>query len=78
MEPVTELFSQPGCGPCIAVERELKKHGIEYVKHNIRKDPNAAQRLRDMGYTSTPVTVGPDGRSFPGFNRARIKALLDG
>lgn len=77
MDPVTELFSQPGCQPCKAVERQLIKHGIPYIKHDVTLDPNAHQRVTDMGYTTTPVTLAPDGTSFTGLHLGKIRALKD-
>lgn len=72
---ITELFSQPNCQPCKAVERQLIKHNIPYIKHDVTTDENAYQRVIDMGYTSTPVTLAPDGTSFAGVHLGKIRAL---
>lgn len=74
-QPLTELFSQPNCQPCKAVERQLIKHNIPYIKHDVTTDENAYQRVIDMGYTSTPVTLAPDGTSFAGVHLGKIRAL---
>src|SRR5699024_6420152 len=34
-QPVTELFTQPGCMPCKAVERKLVQYSIPYIVHDI-------------------------------------------
>jgi len=76
-QPVTELFTQPGCMPCKAVERKLNQYGIPYVVHDITRDENARERVRTLGYTQTPVVIAPDGSSFSGLHPAKIKALRD-
>ena len=53
-QPVTELFTQPGCQPCKAVEQKLVQYGIPYVVHDISTDENARERVRALGYTQTP------------------------
>ena len=40
-QPVTELFTQPNCQPCKAVERKLNQYGIPYIVHDISIDENA-------------------------------------
>ena len=77
MNDVTELFSKPGCQPCRAVERELNKHGIPYIKYDVTVDDNAHQRVVDMGYSAVPVTLTPDGKSFHGLHLGKIRALKD-
>ena len=76
-QPITELFTQPGCQPCKAVERKLNQYGIPYVVHDISTDENARERVKVLGYTQTPVIIGPDGSSFSGLHPAKIKALRD-
>lgn len=77
MNPVTELFSKPGCYPCKSVEARLIKYGIPYIKHDITQDADAYDRVRQLGYSGVPVIIQPDGESFHGYQPARIKALLD-
>ena len=76
-QPITELFTQPGCMPCKAVERKLVQYGIPYITHDISRDENARERVKALGYTQTPVVIGPDGRSFSGLHLGKIKALRD-
>ena len=76
-QPITELFTQPGCMPCKAVERKLNQYGIPYVVHDISTDENARERVRALGYTQTPVVLASDGTSFSGLHPAKIKALRD-
>ena len=76
-QPITELFTQPGCQPCKAVEQKLAQYSIPYVVHDISRDENARERVLALGYTQTPVVLAPDGRSFSGLHSGKIKALRD-
>ena len=76
-QPITELFTQPGCMPCKAVERKLVQYGIPYIAHDISTDENARERVKALGYTQTPVVLAPDGTSFHGLHLGKIKALKD-
>ena len=76
-QPVTELFTQPGCMPCKAVERKLNQYGIPYITHDISRDENARERVNALGYIQTPVVIAPDGTSFSGLHLGKIKALKD-
>ena len=76
-QPVTELFTQPGCMPCKAVERKLNQYGIPYIIHDISRDENARERVQALGYAQTPIIIGPDGTSFSGLHLSKIRALKD-
>ena len=76
-QPITELFTQPGCQPCKAVERKLVQYGIPYIVHDISTDENARERVRALGYTQTPVVLASDGTSFSGLHLGKLRALRD-
>ena len=76
-QPITELFTQPGCMPCKAVERKLNQYSIPYIIHDISRDENARERVKALGYTGVPVVLRPDGESWHGYQPAKIKAVLD-
>ena len=76
-QPITELFAQPGCMPCKAVERKLVQYGIPYITHDISADENARERVKALGYTQTSVVLASDGTSFSGLHLGKIKALKD-
>ena len=76
-QPITELFTQPGCMPCKAVERKLNQYGIPYITHDISTDENARERVRALGYTQTPVVLASDGTSFSGLHLGKIRSLRD-
>ena len=72
------VYGRPGCPMVPPVRNYLDEAGVEYVFLNIREDPSAAARLRELagGFESVPTVVLPDGRVFvePGVGRLR-KAL---
>ena len=74
---LTELFSQPNCQACKAVERKLAQYGIPYIVHDISTDDNARERVKALGYTQTPVVLASDGTSFSGLHLGKIRALRD-
>ena len=76
-QPITELFTQPGCQPCKAVERKLVQYGIPYIIHDISTDENARERVQALGYTQTPIVIAPDGTSFSGLHLGKIRSLRD-
>ncbi len=54
----------------------LSEMNVPFVEHNIRRDPEARQRMIDLlGMEAVPVTL-IDGQMVIGFDRARIEALL--
>ena len=76
-QPITELFTQPNCQPCKAVERKLNEYSIPYIVHDITRDENARERVQALGYTQTPVIIAPDGTSFSGLHLGKIRSLRD-
>jgi mycoredoxin len=55
------VFWRPGCGFCMALERELGRKGVTYARRNIWEDPDAAAFVRSVarGNETVPtVTVG--------------------
>lgn len=54
------VYSQPGCGPCIAVTRHLRKAGVGFEVRDVRADETAAAEVARLGYQGTPVVVAGD------------------
>jgi glutaredoxin len=71
------LYTQPGCGPCVAVKSALKRYGIDHTIINVREDEAAMSRLIELGYQGTPVTETADGEHWYGLNMDRIKNLAE-
>lgn len=75
--PVT-LFTQPGCGPCMATKRHLDKLGIQHTVVDIRQDETAGNMLAARGFTGTPVVIADTSegeRSWQDYRPADIAAL---
>lgn len=54
----------------------LSEMNVPFVEHNIRRDPDARQRVVELlGMEAVPLTL-IDGQMIIGFDRARIEALL--
>ncbi|CPR93656.1 glutaredoxin family protein [Mycobacteroides abscessus] len=58
------LFTQPGCGACVFVAKDLDAAGIEFVARDVRTDADAAAELVAMfsvrhpgRIPTTPVVV---------------------
>ena len=72
------LYTQPGCGPCMATKRALDKAGIPYEVRDVQADEEAAERLRELEYPGTPVVevTTPHGSyHWHGFRKDKIDHL---
>lgn len=58
------VFGRPGCPMVPPVRRFLEEAGVAYTYRDVRADPEAAVRLRELagGFESVPTVVLPDGR----------------
>ena len=50
----------PALGSCAGCETHTWAHGDTYTERNIRTEPEALDQLRQLGYSSVPVTVVGD------------------
>lgn len=75
------VYGRPGCPGVSPVLRLLESADAAYQYVDIRQDPAAAARLRELtgGYESVPTVVMPDGRVLvePGTLKLR-KVLQEG
>lgn len=75
------LFTQPGCGGCYAAAADLRRSGIPFTERNVRTDPDAAEKVRQLyqeyrepgQVPETPVIV-LDGE--PYFGAVELHAYL--
>ncbi len=74
IEPVVTLYSQPSCGPCVGVESYLKRSMIPYLKVDITQDAAALERIKNLGYTGTPVIEHPEGH-FKGYDPEKLEGI---
>lgn len=70
------VYSQPGCGPCIAVTRHLRKAGVGFEVRDVRQDEQAAEEVAALGYQGTPVVVAGDMHTH-GYRRDWLDQVVD-
>lgn len=73
------MYWRPGCGFCMALERQLLKNNIAFEKRNIWDDPEAAAIVRSVarGNETVPtLTIGE--QSFVNPSIDQVKAALVG
>lgn len=73
------VYGRPGCPGVPPVLRLLDAAGAEYEYINIREDPDAADRLRQItgGYESVPTVVLPDGRAMVEPGTLKLRQALE-
>lgn len=71
------VYGKPtGCYGCKFTKETMDRLGIEYREVDVTADPEAYDYIsRDLGYSSVPVVVAPDGSHWSGLDPDRIKAL---
>lgn len=69
------VYSQPGCGPCVAVKRHLKAAGAVFEVRDVRADETAAAEVAALGYQGTPVVVAGDQHVY-GYRRDWLDAVI--
>ena len=70
------VYSQPGCGPCIAVKRHLRGAGVGFEVRDVRADEQAAAEVAALGYQGTPVVVAGDMHTY-GYRAEWLDAVVD-
>lgn len=68
------VYTKPACVQCNATYRALDKKGITYQSVDISQDPEALDRLRDLGYMQAPVVI-TDQDHWSGFRPDKIEEL---
>lgn len=68
------VYSKPGCVQCDATERQLMRHGVQFITVDLTQHPGALKRIKDLGYRQAPVVVA-DGTHWSGFRPDKIKSL---
>jgi glutaredoxin-like protein NrdH len=53
----------------------MDKIGVEYTTVDITKDPEALDKLIEMGYKAAPVVMTEDGEHWSGFQPEKINEL---
>jgi glutaredoxin-like protein NrdH len=74
-----DVYSRPNCMPCKMTKRALHDAGATYTEHDVSADPDAAQRVRDLGYAAVPVVTVtlPDGLDhWHGYRAEKLAAAV--
>jgi glutaredoxin-like protein NrdH len=50
-----QVYSTAGCVQCSATYRKLDEYKVPYRVIDVSEDPNAAEKLKELGYTQAPV-----------------------
>lgn len=72
------VFSKPDCVQCDGTLRALAKRGIQHKTVDLTQNPEAVEKVRDLGHQRVPVVLveDTDGRDhWSGFRPDRISAL---
>lgn len=71
---ITLWTNGPACVQCSATKREFDRRGIIYTERDLRRNPKAVERFKDMGLTAAPI-VETDAKRWSGFRLEKIKSL---
>lgn len=71
---MTTVYTKDNCVQCDMTKRLMDKVGIEYDVINISQNPEALDKLIELGYRAAPVVI-TDGDSWAGFQPDKISDL---
>jgi glutaredoxin-like protein NrdH len=80
---VVTVYSLPAsiCVRCRAVEISTRRKGIEVVKVELDKNPDAMTYIKSLGYAEAPVIVVTEGDEvvdhWSGYSEERITSLKE-
>ncbi len=69
------VYTKEDCNPCKATKRRLVKRGINFQEVDIEANPEALDRIKELGYLGVPVVVTPES-DWNGFKPDLIDALV--
>lgn len=71
------LYVKAGCPWCREAVDYLDEHGYQYQQIDVRRDPTAMARMRELsGQSLTPTLVVDDGLLLPDFDTGQLEAFL--
>ena len=71
---MTTVYTKNNCVQCDMTKRLMDKVGIEYDTVNISENPEALDKLIQLGYRAAPVVI-TENDSWAGFNPDKIAEL---
>ena len=69
---MTTVYTKPDCVQCKLTFKHLNKFGVSYQKHDVTTDPDAYQKVQELGYTSLPVVITPNGEHWAGYRPDKL------
>lgn len=72
---MTTVYTKNNCVQCDMTKRLMDKMGIQYDTINISEDPDALNKLIELGYKAAPVVMTDSGDSWAGFQPDKIGDL---
>lgn len=69
------VYSKPACVQCDMTYRALKNLGVAYETRDITQDPEALEKIKNLGYLQAPVVMAGD-EHWSGFQPDKIKTLV--
>jgi glutaredoxin len=70
------VFYDGGCADCQQVAAFFSKHGVEYVRKNLKAHPELRVELERRGVRSLPAVV-VDERTITGWNEPALRGALN-
>lgn len=71
---MTIVYTKDNCVQCDMTKRLMDKMGVEYDVVNISQNPEALDKLIQLGYRAAPVVITKND-SWAGFNPDKIADL---
>ncbi|APX71614.1 glutaredoxin-like protein NrdH [Companilactobacillus allii] len=71
------VYSKNNCMQCKMTKRYLKEHNINFEEHNINKEPQYLDILKQQGFQSVPVVMPENSDPIVGFRPDSLKALAN-
>lgn len=75
MSAVTVFTTGPSCHLCQTTKLHLKRRGISFEEVRLDENPDLADKVRELGFTTAPVVLVDDDEVWDGYSSDRIDAL---
>lgn len=70
-----QVYTKPACVQCNATKRHLDKAGLEYETIDIAQNPDALEKILNLGFQAAPVVI-TDNDSWSGFQPDKLDGLV--
>jgi glutaredoxin-like protein NrdH len=72
---VTVFTTGPGCHMCLTTKIHLKKRGIAFEEVRLDENPELADKVRELGFTTAPVVLIDEDDVWDGYRSDAIDEL---